>query len=258
LGGFHSQAGWLALNAVVLGLLFPAHRSGLFARPAPARPDRAPGGAAATVAYLAPFLAALTLQMFAESVLPDPAAIYPLRAATGAALLWWFWPRYDGLGGPRPTAPPATGLAWALAVGAVVFLAWLALVPAAGGSAEPAHGPGEPTGWAALGWVAARAVGYVLITPMAEELAFRGYLLRRLVARDFRAVPYDHCGWPAVLVSSALFGLLHGHWLAGVVAGLGYALVAARTGRLRHAVLAHAVTNALLLGLSAATGVGYE
>jgi CAAX prenyl protease-like protein len=59
--------------------------------------------------------------------------------------------------------------------------------------------------------------------------------------------------WPAVLVSSLLFGVLHGRWLAGFLAGLAYALLLSRRGRLSDAVWAHAITNALIAGYVLAT-----
>ena len=40
----------------------------------------------------------------------------------------------------------------------------------------------------ALAWQALRVIGYLLITPLAEELAFRGFLYRRLIAKDFEQV----------------------------------------------------------------------
>jgi CAAX prenyl protease-like protein len=83
--------------------------------------------------------------------------------------------------------------------------------------------------------------------PFAEELAFRGYLLRRLMAEDFETVPIGRFTWPALLLSSLAFGALHGErWLAGTLAGLIYGLAMARRGKLADAVVAHATTNALL------------
>ncbi|MBO0698966.1 MAG: CAAX prenyl protease-related protein, partial [Zavarzinella sp.] len=243
----------LGFNAVVLGLLIPAHRSGLFARPRPT--DEVPtSGAAATVAYLAPFLVAVALQMVAEALFQDPAAFYPVRLAAVGLLLWGLWRWYDGLQTPGPVLAPAVGRAWAAAVGLGVFAVWLALVPASEGSPGPEGVSGGPE----VAWWVARVVGYVVITPVCEELAFRGYLLRRLVAADFRAVQYGRCRWRAVIVSSVLFGVLHGPWLPATVAGFGYAIAAIRTGRLRDAVLAHAVTNGLLVAVGLTTGNWYE
>lgn len=48
-------------------------------------------------------------------------------------------------------------------------------------------------------------------------------------------------------LSSLAFGLLHGErWVAGSLAGLIYAAVFLRRGRIGDAVAAHATTNALL------------
>ena len=64
-----------------------------------------------------------------------------------------------------------------------------------------------------------------------------------------------HAGWAGIAVSSLAFGLLHGRgWLEGVVAGLLYGHVYARRGRLGEAVLAHSLTNLVLMGLVAWTG----
>jgi CAAX prenyl protease-like protein len=100
-------------------------------------------------------------------------------------------------------------------------------------------------GWAAL-WILCRLVGAVVTVPLAEELAFRGYLARRLVALDFARVPLEHLSWLAVLGSALAFGMLHHRIVAATLAGIAYGLVARRRGFLADAVVAHATTNALL------------
>ena len=95
-------------------------------------------------------------------------------------------------------------------------------------------------------WVCFRVLGSVLLVPLAEELAFRDYVMRKLVARDFENVPLGHFTWYAFLISSVLFGLLHGRWIAGSLAGMGYALALTRRGQLADAVLAHMTTNACI------------
>lgn len=97
---------------------------------------------------------------------------------------------------------------------------------------------------ARYGWVAARVATSVLVVPIAEELAYRGYLLRRIVAVDFEAVSFRAVeNWP-LLLSSLAFGLAHGSmWLAGIAAGVTYGVVLIRTGRIGEAVVAHATTN---------------
>jgi CAAX prenyl protease-like protein len=106
----------------------------------------------------------------------------------------------------------------------------------------------------AWAWVALRVIGSVAIVPLAEELAFRGYLTRRLIAIDFESLPVGQFSWQAWLVSSAAFGLLHGRWLAGMLVGLLYALAMYRRGKLGDAVIAHAVTNAMIAATVMATG----
>ena len=85
------------------------------------------------------------------------------------------------------------------------------------------------------------------MTPLVEELAFRGYLTRRLMATDFQMVPIGKFSWPSFLISSLLFGFLHERWMAGTLAGLLYALALYRRRELSDTVLAHAVTNGLIV-----------
>jgi CAAX prenyl protease-like protein len=112
---------------------------------------------------------------------------------------------------------------------------------------------GMPAGLAVV-WIAFRASGAVVTAPLAEELAFRAYLLRRFVARDVETVSLRGFSWPSLLGSSVLFGLLHDAVLAGTLAGIVYALVLSRRGQLGDPVIAHATTNALLVGYAVATG----
>ena len=99
-------------------------------------------------------------------------------------------------------------------------------------------------------WVDARVVGSVLLVPLVEEMAFRGYLLRRLAATDFEGAQAARFNWTALILSSACFGLLHGQWLAGTVAGVGYAVAFYRSGKLGDAVIAHMTTNGLIVLVS--------
>ena len=98
----------------------------------------------------------------------------------------------------------------------------------------------------AVAWLAFRVVGSAVTVPIAEELAFRGFLIRRLISPDFEAVSLRKFTLLSFLVSSVLFGALHGRWLAGVAAGMLYATAVYRRGRIADAVVAHAVTNALI------------
>ncbi len=96
-------------------------------------------------------------------------------------------------------------------------------------------------------WLVLRIIGATVTVPIAEELAFRGFLLRRFISPEFEAVSFRAFSWFALLASSVLFGLLHGQrWIAGTIAGLIFALVVTRRGRFGNAVIAHATANALI------------
>ena len=98
-------------------------------------------------------------------------------------------------------------------------------------------------------------VGYVIAVPLAEELAFRGYLTRRLISADFEVVPLGQFSWLSLVASSVLFGAFHGHfWFAGCLAGVLFAIALYRRGRIMDAVLAHATANALVAVYAATTG----
>ena len=246
LGGFHSQAGWLTFNAVALGVVMVAHRvPWISARPAPTaeqvRPD-------ATPAYLGPLLVLIATMMVTGAFVSDFDWFYPLRVVLVAAALWHYRRAYAGLFG---------GWSWAAAaLGVAVFVGWLFLEPEPPADAAVAFGDAlrrVPQGWAGL-WLVFRVVGTVVTVPLAEELAFRGFLTRKLIASDFEEVPPGRFTWLSFLASSVLFGLLHGRWLAGTLAGMVYALALYRRGKVGDAILAHAITNALLAGYVLATG----
>ena len=104
-------------------------------------------------------------------------------------------------------------------------------------------------------WIVLSVVGAVVTVPLAEEIAFRGFLMRRFQDSDFESVSSRQFSWAPFLLSSVAFGLLHGErWLAGIVAGMIYGLVMIRRGRIGEAVVAHAVTNALVAAWVLTTG----
>jgi CAAX prenyl protease-like protein len=148
-------------------------------------------------------------------------------------------------------------LSWrAIAIGCVTFLVWVSLVPAPSGPEEawPSALRSLPAHWAAA-WLAIRVIGYTVTVPLVEELAFRGYLTRRLIREDFDRLPLGFFTWSSFLVSSLLFGALHGgYWLAGTVAGMTFALALYQRRALGDAVVAHATTNGLIAMYVFATG----
>jgi exosortase E/protease (VPEID-CTERM system) len=247
LGGFHSQAGWMAFNAVALGTVYLVRRFGLFAR-TPAAPEIT-GTVNPIAAHVVPLLVLVGMTMLSSALSTGFDWLYPARVLVVAAVLWRFRSVYRRY---------SWSWSWtALALGTVVFVLWLILEPLA---TEASTGDGLAEGlralspgWAVL-WLVFRVIGSVVTVPIAEELAFRGYLLRRLQGRDFEAIDCRRFTWQSFLISSILFGLLHGRWLAGTLAGMIYAGAVYRRGKPGDAILAHAVTNAMIAAYVLATG----
>jgi CAAX prenyl protease-like protein len=93
-------------------------------------------------------------------------------------------------------------------------------------------------------WIVSRVAAAILTVPIAEELAYRGFLMRRLGNPDFESVPFRSVGWPALTVAAIAFGLAHGAlWLPGIAAGMAFGLILVRRGSLGEAVAAHVTTN---------------
>ena len=128
-----------------------------------------------------------------------------------------------------------------------MFGLWLALErPSAAQGAEVEAGLAQLSRGAACLWLAFRVLGSTITVPLAEELAFRGYLTRKLVSPAFETVRFGHFTWLSFVVSSVAFGLLHGRWLARTLAGMAYAVALYRRGQMGETVYAHMTTNALI------------
>lgn len=238
--GFHSQAGWILFNSVAFGLAVFARRLPWLSVGAPAPTAAHEATENPTAAYLAPFLAILASGMLSRAASGSFEWLYPLRFLAAAVMLWMFRRKYKELN---------WRFGWpAVATGGAVFLAWIGLDRF--GGMQPLGMPGALSGSAApvaAVWILCRVLAATLTVPAAEELAFRGYAMRRLTSADFEGIALRGASFFGVFASAAAFGLMHGErWLGGVIAGVLYALLARRTNRIGDAVAAHAVTNALL------------
>ena len=248
LGGFHSQAGWIAFNAVGLTFVALIHRGGYFMRQAPPVTHLGAERADSTTAYLGPFVAMLAATMLTGAFSAGFNWLYPVCIGAAVAVLWSCRRAYTELQW-RPS--PA-----ALGIGAVTFVVWMALLPEGLASKDgwPSALSAVPYPWAA-GWLAVRLAGYVLVAPIVEELAFRVYAMRRVISANVDEVPVGYFTWPSLIVSSAVFGAFHGRlWVPGIIAGLLFAGALYRRRAFGDAVVAHATTNGLIALYVFATG----
>jgi exosortase E/protease (VPEID-CTERM system) len=238
---FHSVAGWALFNFVGIGLVAASRAMPMFGAEGSAESQpRADEHRASAGAYLVPLLAILATAFAAHPFAPDFDWLYPLRVIAGVAALVLYRNELRRLTWSISW--------WPVSIGAVVFGLWIVFVritPTASGSAMAA-GLAALTAPQRIGWIAFRVAGAVITVPLAEELAFRGYLLRKLISDDFESVDPSHFTWLSFLVSSAAFGVMHGAWGAGIVAGMLFAIAMYRRGSIADAVVAHAVSNALL------------
>ncbi|MFO1418592.1 MAG: exosortase E/protease, VPEID-CTERM system [Methylotetracoccus sp.] len=234
--GFHAQAGWIAFTVIALGAIVMTHRTRLFTRSTWSSP-RIDEPAQLASALLAPFLVQLAATMLTSAMSNGFDALYPLRVLATGGTLVVFASRYRNLG--WSVSPEAFGF------GIAAFLIWMILDPGASGTPTRVQQSIEALpSWASASWIAARVVGATITVPLAEELAFRVYLLRKLTAMDFENVAPRAFNWVAFAGSSVLFGLLHGdRWLAATLAGSAFALALRRRGQIGDAVVAHATTN---------------
>ena len=241
-GGFHAGAGWLNLTLVALATVWATRRFAWFTRQQAALATPLSDDDILLLPQLTLLAVALATLLFTATF----EWLYPVRVLVVGGVLLHYRKRFN-LGVLRPS-PVALG------IGVATFVMWVLLVPAvpAQSAAFAATLFAAPT-VAVAAWLAVRLVGAVLIVPLAEELAFRGFLLPRLQAACATTLPPKAAAVLATVVSSAAFGALHGAWLAATLAGVAFALARFHRGRLWDAVVAHMTTN-LLLGVMVLAG----
>ena len=128
-----------------------------------------------------PLLAILAAGMVSHALSAGFEFLYPLRLVAALAALWVYRRSY----GARICASPGADRRWASDVRSL------------GRGRRPPHPPRRcrrrpwrrcPSRCATL-WIACRVIAAVGTVPLAEELAYRGYLMRRLVSPRFETVP---------------------------------------------------------------------
>ena len=269
--GFHSQAGWIAFTSVAFafsmatskvawvrklppaGTQFNAgqHSAVLDATPATSastsKSEALTGESPATAAYLLPFLAILAASFLSKSASGYFEWLYPLRFVAAIIALRFAWPEIKKLDWRISWPGPL--------IGAVVFAIWVAPSVWMHGLAAQTTSASGPiaAGLFSLSpaardlWIVFRVAAAVITVPIAEEVAFRGYLARRILDRNFDAVPFTALTLLSVALSSLAFGLMHGKvWIVGAIAGAAFAMVLRWRGRIGDAIVAHATSNLLL------------
>ena len=207
--------------------------------------------------WTVPFAAFLLLLLIGPLLPVSPAAEGAIRVGVLALIIWITSRRVLDFAAPR----------WfgSVLLGILVFVLWVApdlVMPgyrdhalfqnALTGRVEssfPEVARGDPVA------IAFRALRAILIVPIVEELFWRGWLMRWLVNPDFKQVPLGTVTPYAFIATAVLFAVEHGaFWDVGLMAGIAYNWWMMRTRSLGDLILAHAVTNACLVGYVLASG----
>ncbi|MEN8246781.1 MAG: exosortase E/protease, VPEID-CTERM system, partial [Thermodesulfobacteriota bacterium] len=248
-GGFHSQMGWITFLATSFGILWLAGKVPYFNKEEMPRTGAdTPGGfLSVPVATLLPLLVLLITTMLTAIFTTNFEWLYPVKALAMAGTLLFVW---KSLALPfwRWSYPP-------LAAGAAVAVMWIVI-----------HGQdvdfsttfrevlGSAPVWLAILWLCFRFLGSVLLIPITEELAFRGYVLGRISKSGNLISGIIPLSIPAVLISSIAFGALHGAWIAGTIAGIVFACVRLRSDSVVDTIVAHGVAYLIIFIYAAVFG----
>jgi CAAX prenyl protease-like protein len=216
-------------------------------------------------AYLLPMFSFLAL-IWLGTQWPHIPWVYPAsylaREIVATALLIWLWPRY-------------TRIRWdywwlGLLLGILGIVQWVGmqlwLQKVSGGFPAPfnfspskdAFNPHEKI--ASPVWLYAffciRVFGAVIIVPVMEELFWRDYLWRRIVApNDFRLAKVGEWDWKAFVAVPIVFATVHGNWwLTAIIWAFMIGGLMAYTKSLGACIVMHATTNALLAAYVLYTG----
>lgn len=248
LSTFHSIAGWALFNLIGIGLIAASNEFDIFRADGIRVVPVVAHGEMPVGAYLLPLIVTIVGAMLTRPFYGEFDRLYPVPVIVAGCVLFGYrneYMRFDW------------ALSWsAVATGVIVFAFWVILARLS----APVSSVGFEDGLHGLSrggeafWISWRAIGAVLIVPMAEELAFRGYLVRKLISADFESIDLGRFTWFSFLLSSILFGVLHDRWFAGTLVGMAFAIALYRRGRISDAIIAHATSNALLTVFVLSTG----
>ena len=213
------------------------------------------------VAYVAPFVLYVVPTMVESSgwLGLSYELICTAKGILSAAALWWFRRHYP--------ACSIVGFRLAITAGILGCVLWVALehlqsmLPVMRqltawlqgnrvGYDPFADGPPSASKTA---FIIVRLIELAVIVPLAEELFWRGFLARYLIADDFETVAQGHFTLFSFAVVTVAFASVHPEFLAATVWGLMINVVYRKTRNLWACVAMHAVTNGLLGGYILAT-----
>lgn len=242
--GFHTNFGLVSaivVSLVSVALLVPSSRNAASASASAGISDEifSREGLLRDVDFLVPLTLLLATSLLTGLLTGSFNWLYPVSVT--AATMGLFFIR------SRVSAELGEGRLLAVIGGGAAFVVWIMLIDddAAVSTAFQETIFSAPL-WLAAPWLVVRILGSVVIVPLAEELAFRGF---GMSAATLIFGSRLRGAWPslaALLMTSAAYGAVHSQIVAATLVGLIYGGVRLWTGRVWDAVVAHAVSNTLL------------
>jgi CAAX prenyl protease-like protein len=176
-------------------------------------------------------------------------ASYVVKTLAAAALLWAGWRHYSKI---RWNAA-----GWGVVVGVLVAVQWVGMEtlllrywPSYPRMTKETFEPLAYFSTAGKAWsfIAVRWAGASLLVPVMEELFWRDYLWRTLLApNDFKLAQVGEWDLRVFVLVAVIFGAgVHLEWMTAIVCGLIYGALLVRTRSLGACIIAHGVTNFLL------------
>jgi CAAX prenyl protease-like protein len=206
-------------------------------------------------AYILPMVAFLlftwlgTNETVADAVPQAYAVSYVVKTVVVVGMLWAFRRSYTRVRWNHAWLGVIVGVVGAVQwVGMQLWLQRYEFFRPPDDPFDPIQAFDEP--FVAFAFIAVRLIGAVLLVPVMEELFWRDFLWRQILApNDFKLAAVGEWGWAPFLGVSAAFALVHGNWwLTSVVWALMIGALLVYTKSLGACIVAHAVTN-LLLGV---------
>src|ERR1051326_2977173 len=170
------------------------------------------------IAYMLPMLVFLAFTWLGANWRHEHPWTYPAsylaKTFIVAALLVYLWPRFTKI----------RWSSWWLGaiVGVVGIFQWIGMqlalqhqFPNLFAPSKDVFTPADLFTTPASFWsfVAVRMTGAVLVVPVMEELFWRDYLWRQILApNDFKLAEVGEFGWAPFLIVPAVFALVHGNW----------------------------------------------
>ncbi len=162
--------------------------------------------------YIIPFVLIL-LSLFLPDLGVNLFLAYTIKILLGLGAIIYFWKQYKEI---KLKFDP---LAWL--AGLIIIIVWLSLEFLNKGSTA-SYNPTIYAGALFYLVILQKLIGMVVVAAIIEELFMRSFLIRLFINPNFEKVKIGAFTWLSFLVTTAIFGFLHGSTIIGsrLVAGL--------------------------------------